>query len=188
MSRAWRYVLVAGGYVMLAVMTLVGLLLALTVYHAHSFRFHEGVLLCVGGTKPDGTSRIWGNPGAQTLGWLTIGASEDELARADLRVHEYVHVADALAFALAWLPLGIALWVWTGMPIAAGVLETVLGGGILFAITYGVFFLVPFALQGFKDWHRAYHKNLLEKHAYWVGDKAKGWGDKPLSRPAVAVV
>ncbi len=188
MSRAWRYVLIAGGYVMLAPVTLVGLLLALTVYHAHSFRFHEGVLVCVGGEHPDGSTRIWGKPGAQTLGWLTIGASEDELARKDLRVHEFTHVADALAMALIWAAIGLPLWAWTDIPTAWGVLETVLGGGLLFALAYGVLFLVPFAFQGFKDWHTAYHKNPFEKHAYAVGDKGKGWGDAPLSRRDISLV
>lgn len=183
MSPAWRFALYLGGYLMLLPTTLVGLVIALTFYGAHAFRWHEGVLVCIAELEADGrTSRIWGNPGAQTFGWLVIGASEAELARVDLRVHELAHVFQALALAwaaaLAMVPV-MALW-WP--PSAWSVSTAAFGGGLLFDVLYGLCFLVPFAAQGFSDWHRAYHKNPAEKHAYKVGDRAKGWGAKPLSR------
>lgn len=189
MSPRWRFVLYLGGYLMLIPTTLVGLALAVTVYHAHSFRFHEGVLLCVAGELEDGTTRIWGKPGAQTLGWLTIGASEEELARADLRAHEFTHVADALAAALIGLVLYPVAHVLLGGELVTSAIPAPFAGGLAFDLLYGLFFLVPFALQGFTDWHTAYHKNPFEKHAYAVGDaelaremegaKPYGWGSKP---------
>lgn len=182
MNPLWRFALYLGGYLMLVPTTLAGLLLATTVYHAHSFRFHEGMLYCVAATDGNGDTRIWGKPGAQTLGWLTIGASEAELARADLRVHEAGHVFQALAIAWAVaIILAPVIALWWG-PSALSVNTAVFGGGLLFDLAYGLCFFVPFAKRGFKNWHDAYHDNPFEKHAYKVGDRAKGWGDTPLSR------
>jgi len=47
-----------------------------------------------------------------------------------------------------------------------GVLVAGIGGGLGFIATYGVFFFVPWALAGFKDWHAAYMKIPYEKQAY----------------------
>lgn len=182
MNPLWRFALYLGGYMLLLPTTLVGLVLALVVYHARSFRWHEGMLYCVAATDDTGETLIWGRPGAQTLGWLTIGASEAELARADLRVHEATHVFQALAFAwavaIALTPV-VALWWGAG---ALSVSAAAFGGGLLFDVAYGAGFLVPFAKRGFKSslWHDAYHENPAEKHAYRVGDTAVGWGAKPL--------
>lgn len=183
MSPAWRFVLYFGGYLMLLPATLVGLTLALTVYGGHAFRWHEGALMCVAELKADGhTSKIWGNPGAQTLGWLVIGASEAELERVDLRVHELAHVAQALACALGGLVVYPVVHVVLGGEALTSAFVAPFSGGLVFAVTYGVLFGVPFALQGFRRWHDAYMKNPLEKHAYRVGYTNKGWGSRPLSR------
>lgn len=189
MSPAWRFVLYCGGYVLLLPVTLFGLAVALTVYGAHSFRFHEGALFCVAEMKADGrTSKIWGNPGAQTFGWLVIGASEEELARTDLRVHELVHVAQALACALLGAVACGILWPILELHVALAAPLTAFSGGLGFAVLYGVCFLVPWVADGFGHWHDAYRKNPFEGHAYDVGDRARGWGAKPFSRPHVPLV
>lgn len=139
MSRWWRWFL--PGYVLLLPMTIVGLAICAIVYRASGWRWSRGCIECIGG------DRIWGRPGAQTLGLVIVYADEHQRSRADLRVHERVHVVQGMV------------------------------GGPLFAIVYALCFLVPFALQGFKDWHRAYHRNPFEKHAYRVGDTSKGWGE-----------
>ncbi len=147
MSPHWRWYL--PGYLMALPHTIFGLLLAL-VYRAHSFRWHAGVLCCIGGTFDQGghsETRIWGRPGAQTHGWLVIAASEEELARADLRVHEYTHVVQGFVL------------------------------GPLFMLFYVLAFAVPFVKQGFRDWHAAYGKNPFELMAYRVGDAGHGWGE-----------
>lgn len=181
MSPAWRYVLYAGGYVLLLPTTLVGLLLSAVFYDAREFRFHEGMLYAVAGTTKNGDTLIWGRPGAQTLGWFTIGADWDQLMRVDLRAHEATHVVQALVAALVGVFVAGVLCPLLGAPAWLWGSSTTFGGGLMFDVIYGLCFVVPFALHGFTNWHDAYHENPLEKHAYRVGDKRSGWGTKPLS-------
>jgi len=93
----WRWF----GYVLATPNTLIGVLLALW-YRSHSWRWSAGCIECIGGRK-DGRTRIWGKPGAQTHGWLIVYAGARRRARSDLRVHERVHVAQAMVGSLAYL-------------------------------------------------------------------------------------
>lgn len=173
MNRAWRFWLPC--YVWTLPLVLVGLVLAAVVYRARAWSWRDGLLRCIAGQR-DGVTRIWGRPGAQTFGWLQIYASEDQLGREDLRVHETTHTVQAFLFALgahavvpvAYAALGVPAWI--GLAIAGFV------GVLGYAIAYAAGFLVPFAAQGFRDWKRAYYRNPFEIHAYEVGDRAKGWG------------
>ena len=128
MSRAWRWWL--PGYLMNMPMTLVGLLLCALVYRAHSWRWSEGCIECIGG------DRIWGRPGAQTLGIVIVYADDHQRRRKDLRVHERVHVVQGAV------------------------------GGILFALAYGVSFLWFWVGSGFAHWHDAYMRIPFEVQAY----------------------
>jgi hypothetical protein len=142
MSPYWKYCF--PGYLWSLPHTLVGLVLAL-VYRAHDFRWSSGCLECTAGTLPDGRTRIWGRPGAQTHGWLIIYASEKNRTHQTLRAHERVHVVQGFI------------------------------GGPLFALAYVAFFLWFFAGQGFKDWHLAYMKNPFEIQAYDRQSQEGAW-------------
>lgn len=122
-------------------MTIVGLLLFALVYRATSWRWSRGCIECVGG------DRIWGKPGAQTLGGAICYADETQRARVDLRVHERVHVVQGMI------------------------------GGPLFSLTYGLTFLWFFAWAPSKGWRAAYRRVPFEVQAYRIGDRAKGWGE-----------
>lgn len=89
MSPLWRFYFL--GYLMALPHTLVGLLLAL-VYRCHSWRWHDGCLEAIAGQKPDGETRIWGSPAAQTHGWVIFYDSEAMRQYAPVRVHERVLV------------------------------------------------------------------------------------------------
>lgn len=132
----WRWFL--PGYLWALPLTLIGFVLAI-VYRAHSFRWHEGVLVAIGGTHPDGSTRIWGGPGAQTHGWLVFAASEKQWARKDLRVHEFTHVKQAFV------------------------------GGLLYGIAYVSLYFVIWASKGFGPWHDAYRANPFEDQTYHAG-------------------
>lgn len=168
MSRHWRYFV--PGFVWVAPLTLVGLVLALVVYRARSWRWNAG-LECIGGTfVRDGRTitRIWGRPGAQTLGWLKIYADAGQRSRVDLRIHESAHVVQAFVGAI----LGQIVCAAIAGGLDFGPMWLVHAGGFLgavgFAVAYGLCFLVPFAAQGFRDWHRAYRRNPFEIHAYHI--------------------
>ncbi len=114
MSRWWKWYL--PGYLLLLPMTLGGCALALFVYRATFWRWHDGCLEVVGGRHPDGSTRIWGKPGAQTLGAMIVYADIFQMGRPDLRVHERVHVVQGMIggplFALAYGLSFLAIWVW----------------------------------------------------------------------------
>lgn len=122
MSKNWRWFLL--GYLWALPQTLLGFILA-AIYGVRlgSFKWHQGVLTCVAGKRKDGTTKIWFRPGAQTHGWLVIFA--DEWHRdptwppaVRLRVHEYVHVAQAFVggplYTLGWGINWLAAWVTNG--------------------------------------------------------------------------
>lgn len=128
MNKKWRWFL--PGYLMLLPMTIVGLLMCLLVYRATGWRWHGGVIECLGG------DRIWGKPGAQTLGLVIVYADEHQRSRADLRVHERVHIVQGML------------------------------GGPLFALAYGLTFVWFWVASGFAHWHIAYMKIPFEVQAY----------------------
>lgn len=133
MSPRWKWFL--PGYVLALPHLLVGLMLAL-IYRCHSWRFTSGCFEAIAGTLPDGRTRIWGRPWAQTHGWLIIYDNEEHRARVSLRVHERCHVVQGFL------------------------------GGPLYMIAYSVCFLVLFATQKFQDWKKAYRANPFEAMAY----------------------
>lgn len=138
MSKRWRWFL--PGYLMNLPMTIIGLLLFSLVYRSTSWRWSDGCIECIGG------DRIWGKPGATTMGFAICYADEYQRKRPDLRVHERVHVVQGMC------------------------------GSVLFALTYGLCFLWFWAASGFGHWHAAYLRIPYERQAYRIGDKAKGWG------------
>jgi len=138
MNPLWRFNVL--GHLLNLPMTIIGLLLFSLVYRATSWRWSDGCIECIGG------DRIWGKPGAQTLGGAICYADERNRSRPDLRVHERVHVVQGMC------------------------------GSVLFSLAYGLTFLWFYAWGGFGDWRPAYYKIPFEVQAYRIGDKAKGWG------------
>jgi hypothetical protein len=88
MSPLWRFNVL--GHLMNLPMSIIGLLLFSLVYRAHSWRWSDGCIECIGG------DRIWGKPGCQTLGGVLCYADETQRKRPDLRVHERVHVVQGM--------------------------------------------------------------------------------------------
>jgi hypothetical protein len=148
MSPKWRWFF--PGYLWALPNTLIGLLICIW-YRPRSWRWHQGVLTCVAPRE-----RVIGHPGAQTWGWLVIythsfyqaGTENNE---SGLRVHEYVHVAQAFV------------------------------GGPLFMIAYAITFLVGYFKNPSAGWKPAYRAIPFEVHARKHGDLyATGsgkWGD-----------
>lgn len=128
MNKNWRWFLL--GYLMLLPMTIIGVLQCLLVYRATSWRWSGGCIECLGG------KRIWGKPGAQTLGLVIVYADSRARGRTDLRVHERVHVVQGML------------------------------GGPLFALAYGLTFLWFWIASGFNNWYLAYIKIPFETQAY----------------------
>jgi len=127
----------------------VSLLLAV-FYRPTSARWSEGCLELVAGRKKNGTTRIWGRPGGQSLGCQVIWyASERQRARRDLCVHERVHTVHGF-----WLL------------------------GVPFGIAYGAHFLWEWARQGFGPWKPAYYRIWSERIAYRVQDEFQA-GQRP---------
>lgn len=104
MKRRWWYFLL---YVFLLPHTLVGLLMSV-FYWPTKIRWSDGCIEMVARQKKDGTTRIWGRPGAQTWGFLIWYSDDRNLFYQDLRVHERCHVVQAcvmlgLPFVLAYV-------------------------------------------------------------------------------------
>lgn len=180
MSRIWRYLYPCYLFAMLN--TLAGIAIAKWFYKATSFRWYDGALTCVAGTFPDGTTRIWGKPNAQTLGWLVIcdtAASRDE---ADLRVHEWTHVAQVFAGSLIGLALVPLLFTALGWSPLLGLALGGFVGAVGFAVAYGILFVYLWVKLQRADWYWAYRANPFEVQAYRVQDKyladttKKPWG------------
>jgi len=128
------------------------LLLAIP-YGVENWRFSRGCLEFVA-KKRNGKTRIWGRPGAQSLGCPIIWyASTDKWDRADLRVHERCHVIQGL-----------------------------LGLGIPFGIAYGLHFMWNWTWCGFGAWRPAYLGIWAERQAYRIqgeffrGERPDAWG------------
>jgi hypothetical protein len=88
LSRLTRRLVRVLGYLWATPGTLIGLLLSIP-YGAHRWRWFDG---CLEAT----TMRMIGDPAAQTHGWLIFYASNDYRRNKGLRVHERVHVTQAL--------------------------------------------------------------------------------------------
>lgn len=168
MSKFWRWLLPA--YLWCLPMTLAGLIISRFVYKAHSYSWYQGVLTCIGGIAEDGTTRIWGKPNAQTLGWLVIYDSEVMRNEANLRVHEYVHVGQAFVCGLVGLTLTPIAFALFDVPLLGLILGGFIGG-LGFAGLYGILFLYLYHKQGGGDWYHAYMANPFEIQAYKLQDE-----------------
>jgi len=138
MNPLWRFNVL--GHLLNIPMTIIGLLLFSLVYRATDWRWSDGCIECIGG------DRIWGRPGAQTLGGAICYADERQRSRVDLRVHERVHVVQGMC------------------------------GSVLYSLTYGLAFLWFYLSDPKMGWKVAYYQIPFEVQAYRIGDKAKGWG------------
>lgn len=91
------------GYIWALPLSLIGIALFL-VYKPKSVKWSDGALDCV-----IGVPNLIGGPwvGAQTHGWVIFYKDEYNATRKDLRIHERVHVRDALIggifFSLAYV-------------------------------------------------------------------------------------
>lgn len=81
--------------------TLVGLLL-IPLYGAESIRWSEGAIEVVAKKRADGTSRIIGDPGAQTWGLLIFYRADRFVRVPGLRVHERVHILQSALFGVVY--------------------------------------------------------------------------------------
>lgn len=168
MHRNWRWVLPC--YLWTVPLTMVGVLIAHVFYKATSWRWRDGVLTCIGGLRPDGSTRIWGGPDAQTLGWLEMFASESLRNEDDLRVHETVHIVQAFVGALAGLAFVPVLFVAVGWSPLLGLVLGGFVGGLGFSALYGVLFLYLMVTRR-QGWIDAYRQNPFEIQAYTLQDK-----------------
>lgn len=164
-------------------MTLVAFVIGLAFYRASSWMWHDGVLTAVAGTLPDGRTRIWGRPNAQTLGWIQFYDSEASRMGPDLRVHENVHVVQAFVGGIVGVVLFPLLCMAIGWsPITGLLLGGVLGSLLLFSGLYGVLFCYLYVKLGGGDWYWAYRANPFEAQAYALQDRyiadqtSRPWG------------
>lgn len=161
---------------------MVGLVISVIWYKARSWVWYQGVLTCVAGAAPDGTTLIWGKPNAQTLGWIQIYDSEFMRQCTDLRVHENVHIVQAFAGSLVGLMLTPLLFMAAGWSPLLGLVLGGFIGGVGFALVYGILFLYLHLKLGKRDWYAAYRANPFEVQAYDLQDKylanpdTKPWG------------
>lgn len=185
MGRNWRWVLPC--YVLSLPLAVVAFAYAFVIARARSWEWIDGCLTFVAGTKTNRegltVSRLWGNPGGQCWSWVVGFSSEEHRDRADLRVHEYTHVAQVFILCLvAWA--AFPLWAW-GLGAGWGAVVCGLTSGLWFAVPYGACFLVGYVRRGFRDWHAAYLAIPFERHAYAVQGKFLAddlghyaWGEK----------
>ena len=162
-------------------MTLIGLLLAVVFYRSSSWMWRDGVLTCVADTLPNGLTKIWGRPGAQTHGWLQIYASELDRNMDDLRVHETVHIVQAFASSLLGLVVSLLVFVILGDPLLGLVVGGFIGG-LGFVLVYGACFLFFFVRFKLGNWKMSYFHNPFEvqayakQDAYLDGEIKQPWG------------
>lgn len=143
-------------YPLLLPQALVGLLLGWLVYGARKWKWNKGVL------EATCKKKMIGNPDAQTHGFIIY--YRDSRVRSDvgLRVHERVHVLQAVYLL-----------------------------GIPFVLLYSLAFLWHYAKGGFKDWYTAYYQNPMEQMAYriqreyYAGSRNHAWGAEGNPRRAL---
>lgn len=168
MSRKWRWVLPA--YLWCLPMAMAGFIISLLFYRAHSWKWMDGILTCVGGKNEDGTTRIWGQPNAQTLGWVVIYDTEESRLETNLRVHEAVHVVQGFIGGIVGVTLTPVLFAAVGWPAWLGLALGGFIGGLGFAALYAILFVYLFLKQG-TGWYWAYRANPFEIQAYTIQDK-----------------
>lgn len=152
-------------------MTVVAFVIATVWYRARNWAWYDGVLTCVAGTAPDGSTLIWGKPNAQTLGWIQIYDTDVNRQETDLRVHENVHVVQAFAGSLIGTLLVPILFMVIGWSPLLGLVLGGFIGGLGFSLVYGILFLYLYIKQGEQDWYWAYRNNPFEVQAYDTQDK-----------------
>ncbi len=179
MDKHWRYALIPA-YPLLALNALVAFLYALVWCRATSWQWREGVLTFIA-RRP-----MIGDPAGQGWSWIVGYADPYSRNRADIRVHENVHVWQETMWAMLGGLIAVPLLI-TGHPVAA--LIAALSGGPLFALTYGISFVRQwFKLSKPRHWYDAYMQIVYERHAYTVQEKylddmspaqrAETWGHK----------
>lgn len=174
MSRAWR--LWWPLYVLLAPLILVALAYAVAV-GAHSWRWCDGCLTFIAGTRKDGSTRLWFRPRGQCWSPVVGFASEAERDRADLRVHEFVHVAQAEIGVLAGLaifpPVLVAMsWpLWLAPASAWVVFPIVYGGGFAWRFPGALRRNWSHAQRWAFAFDEAYRTSWCERHAYGIQER-----------------
>jgi hypothetical protein len=152
-------------------MSMAGFVIAWHWYKARNWVWYKGILTCIAGIAPDGTTLIWGKPNAQTLGWVQIYDSEVSRYETNLRVHENVHVVQAFTGSLVGLVVVPLLFLAIGWPWLLALIIGPFIGGLGFNILYGILFLYLYIKQGDKDWYQAYRNNPFEEQAYKLQDE-----------------
>lgn len=178
MSNKWRWLLPC--YLFTLPMSVAGLVLSVFKYKATSWLWHDGALTCIAGKHEDGTTLIYGQPMAQTLGWVVICDEESSRQLTDLRVHEYAHIVQAFYCSIIGLALTLPLFIVMKWSLFWGVVFGGLGGGLGFAALYAILFWYFLCLKGKANWYEAYRANPFEIQAYAVQDKYLA---NPDSRP-----
>lgn len=190
MGRVIRYL----GYPLLVPRTLVGLFLFAVIYRAHSWRWSEGCIECIGGQtyvpnpetgKYEWVTRIWGKPGAQTWGFAIVHSSYDQMMRKDLRVHERRHVWQSIYMLEAGFLIiygGHYLW---GRYLEDGKHWVIDRVGYVSRRPTPEHFGTHLIKAEPKRWRRAYLKIIWERLAYRYqrdylnGHHAGAWGSNP---------
>lgn len=169
MSKWWRIYL--PGHLACLPITIGYAIFCFVWYRARSWGFRNGVVIAIGGTRRDGTTRIIGQPGAQTIGAMTVFADSTEINRDDLHVHENVHIVEAFVASAIGLVLatGVLLLAWPSrwwLGLAFGGTA----GAALYSLAYVVVFLRWYLTDQGKDerpgWHDDYLRNVFERWAY----------------------
>jgi hypothetical protein len=169
MHKAWRYLYL--GYLWALPMSVAGFAIAWWAYKARSWVWFDGVLTCVAGVHPNGVTRIWGRPQAQTLGWVQIYDTEDSRQLPDLRVHENVHVGQSFAGGLLGILLLPLLFMVVGWSWLTGLVLGGFAGAIGFNAIYGILFVYLLIKRPKLGWYWAYRDNPFEIQAYDLQDK-----------------
>ena len=171
MTWMWLLLLLAPGFFIIP-FTLVGLAL-LPFYGVEKIRWYKGAIEVVAKTNKDGSTRIFGQPAAQTIGLFIFYAREKtEIIKnrkrsgwddPALRVHERVHILQPLIF------------------------------GVLYVLVYGLSFLALIVAVLFGAWKnakpkfsspiwRAYYRIPFEiwayskQHRFEGGEIPDAWG------------
>ncbi len=128
--------------------TLAGLLFFLPIYGIESITVSDWAIEVVAkrtiNRKGKEVTRIWGRPGAQTHGCVIFYASEEHRQRADLRVHERVHIIQGFCLGLVYI----------------------VTYGLHFAFNYLVLANFFWRREEAPRWKRAYFRIIWEVWAY----------------------